>query len=41
MGLTPRRESLIALMRTGNVYVNVHTSNNPGGEVRGQIMPTS
>jgi hypothetical protein len=32
--------SLIALMRTGDVYVNVHTSNNTGGEIRGQITGT-
>ena len=30
--------SLIGLMRTGDVYVNVHTSNNTGGEIRGQIV---
>jgi hypothetical protein len=32
--------SLIGLMRTGDVYVNVHTSNNTGGEIRGQILGT-
>jgi hypothetical protein len=31
---------LIALMRTGDVYVNVHTSNNTGGEIRGQVELT-
>jgi hypothetical protein len=31
--------SLVALMRTGDVYVNVHTANNTGGEIRGQIEP--
>lgn len=30
-------ESLVAEMRAGNTYVNVHTIQNPGGEVRGQI----
>lgn len=28
---------LVAAMRAGNTYVNVHTLDNPGGEVRGQI----
>ena len=29
---------LINLLRTGQAYVNVHTSQNPPGEVRGQIL---
>ena len=28
---------LIALMASGETYVNVHTSENRGGEIRGQI----
>lgn len=32
-------DSLVALMRTGNAYVNVHTSVNAGGEIRGQLNP--
>lgn len=32
-------ESLLALMRNGDTYVNVHTANNPPGEIRGQIEP--
>lgn len=28
---------LIQYMNTGQAYVNVHTTNNPGGEIRGQI----
>lgn len=32
-------DSLRVLMRTNGAYVNVHTSANPGGEIRGQIVP--
>jgi len=30
-------DALIDAMRNGNTYVNVHTTQYPGGEVRGQI----
>lgn len=30
-------DSLRALMRTGNAYVNVHNTANPGGHIRGQL----
>lgn len=30
-------DDLIAAMKAGNAYVNVHTTTNPGGEIRGQI----
>jgi CHRD domain-containing protein len=30
-------DELIAKMRAGDAYVNVHTIANPGGEIRGQI----
>jgi hypothetical protein len=30
---------LMAMIRSGNAYVNVHSSAAPGGEVRGQIEP--
>ena len=33
-------DSLVSLMRSGNVYVNVHTAVNGGGEIRGQIAPS-
>jgi hypothetical protein len=32
---------LIAIIRSGNAYVNVHTSNHPGGEIRGQVQVES
>jgi hypothetical protein len=31
-------DELIAAIKDGNAYVNVHTSQNPGGEIRGQIV---
>jgi hypothetical protein len=30
-------DSLLSAMRTGGAYVNVHTSANQGGEIRGQV----
>lgn len=30
-------DSLVALLRSGNAYVNVHTKANAGGEIRGQV----
>jgi hypothetical protein len=32
-------EAQFDAFRAGNLYVNVHTAANPGGEVRGQIRP--
>ena len=29
--------AVVAAMESGDTYVNVHTSANPGGEIRGQI----
>lgn len=31
-------DSLLVLMRNGQSYVNVHTTANPAGEIRGQIQ---
>jgi CHRD domain len=30
-------DELVAAIRSGNAYVNVHTTVNPGGEIRGQL----
>ena len=32
-------EELIAAIRAGRVYANVHTTSNPGGLIRGQLAP--
>ncbi len=33
-------DSLVVALMTGRIYVNVHTATNPGGEVRGQLLPS-
>jgi hypothetical protein len=35
-GISP--DQLLAEMRSGNAYANVHTTINPGGEIRGQLQ---
>ncbi len=34
-------EQLIELMEAGNTYVNVHTTDNPDGEIRDQLRPAA
>jgi hypothetical protein len=31
-------EGFLTELRSGNIYVNVHTANFPGGEIRGQVQ---
>ena len=37
----PLNDSLIAALMTGKIYVNIHTSANPGGEIRGLVLVSS
>jgi hypothetical protein len=32
-------EEFIAAIRSGNAYANVHSTQSPGGEIRGQLKP--
>jgi CHRD domain len=32
------RKAVVVALRAGTAYVNVHTSKNPAGEIRGQIV---
>ncbi len=32
-------DAQLASFKAGNLYVNVHTAANPGGEIRGQLKP--
>ena len=34
-------DGLAAAIKASNAYVNVHTTNNPGGEARGQLVPAA
>jgi hypothetical protein len=38
-GSTTLTDAQLADLTSGKDYVNVHTANNKGGEIRGQIMP--
>lgn len=32
-------DDIVAALFAGQLYFNLHTTNNPGGEIRGQILP--
>ena len=34
-------DSLIAKLLNGDIYVNIHTTLHPGGEIRGQVLPVN
>ena len=38
-GVPQAEAALIAAIETGANYLNIHTSNNPGGEIRGILVP--
>ncbi len=37
----PLTDSLLSEFIDGRLYINVHTTANPGGEIRGQVLPTT
>ena len=37
----PLNDQMIAELLEGNMYINIHTSGNPGGEIRGQVLVSS
>jgi hypothetical protein len=38
-GLAQAETALITGIEAGQTYFNIHTMNNPGGEIRGQLVP--
>jgi hypothetical protein len=38
-GLEQAEAALIAVIENGQTYFNIHTSANPGGEIRTQLLP--
>ncbi len=39
LGATTLESELVAPLFSGELYINIHTTNFPGGEIRGQILP--
>jgi len=37
----PPTDSMITEFLNGRLYINVHTTANPGGEIRGQVLPST
>ncbi|HMB90353.1 MAG TPA: CHRD domain-containing protein, partial [Rhodothermales bacterium] len=37
----PLTDAMIQDLLAGNLYLNIHTDQFPGGEIRGQVLPTS
>ncbi len=40
ISITVDPTTILADLMSGNLYINVHTAANPGGEIRGQLMMT-
>jgi CHRD domain-containing protein/ferritin-like protein len=40
VGATPLNPADLNTLLTGGFYINIHTSNYPGGEIRGQVLTT-
>ena len=38
-GVAAAEAALIAGIESGNTYFNIHTTQNPGGEIRSQLLP--
>lgn len=40
-GTVTLTDDQVKMLRSAKLYVNVHTAANPGGEIRGQIIPVN